>query len=207
MTLPRLSRTSRLAGVKLTRSDLAETDVAELDEFRVTSAIRTVADLGRTLPRIDAVILLDTALHRRIANLRSLQCWVATHPGYRGIRSLRRAISEAEPAAESPMETRLRLLLVDNGLPRPVAQIRLVDDAGFFIARPDLYYPSHRLAIEYDGVTHRTSLAADNRRQNALLEAGYKLLRFTAGDVLGTPAEVVRQVKRALDYSSSSSVG
>ena len=102
------------------------------------------------------------------------------------------------------METRLRLLLLANGLPRPILQIRLYDDTGFFLARPDLYFASGRLAIEYDGATHRDSFAADNRRQNRLLEAGYKLLRFTAQDIFRTPASVVGQVERALRYSSGS---
>ena len=60
------------------------------------------------------------------------------------------------------------------------------------------------LKIEYDGETHRFSLAADNRRQNRILEAGYRLLRFTASDIFRTPASVVGQVERALRYSIGS---
>ncbi len=96
------------------------------------------------------------------------------------------------------MESRLRFLLVSNGLPKPKLQATLLDNAGNFIARTDLYYPQTRLAIEFDGISHRGSLAADNRRQNRLLEAGYRLLRFTAGDILRTPAAVVGQVERGL---------
>ena len=108
----------------------------------------------------------------------------------------------ADAASESPMETRLRLLLIANGLPRPAVQECLYDETGLLIARTDLYYPDDHLAIEYDGATHRTSLAADNRRQNRLLEAGYRLLRFTASDVLTSPASVVGQVERALAQPS-----
>jgi very-short-patch-repair endonuclease len=90
------------------------------------------------------------------------------------------------------------MVLVLAGLPRPLAQVSLRDDGGNFLARVDLYYPRARLAIEYDGGTHRDSLAADNRRQNRLLNAGYRLLRFTAGDVLGNPGGVVAQVREAL---------
>jgi hypothetical protein len=96
------------------------------------------------------------------------------------------------------METRLRLLLVRAGLPHPRSQVSLRDDFGFFLGRPDLNYPDARLAIEYDGAMHRESLAADNRRQNRLIDAGYRILRFTAGDVLGAPAAVVSMVRRAL---------
>ncbi len=96
------------------------------------------------------------------------------------------------------METRLRLLLVLAGLPRPHAQVSLHDDAGRFVGRSDLYYPVQRLAIEYDGSTHRESLTADNRRQNRLINAGYRLLRFSAADVLSAPDSVVFLVRQAL---------
>ncbi|HEY8680556.1 MAG TPA: DUF559 domain-containing protein [Candidatus Dormibacteraeota bacterium] len=100
------------------------------------------------------------------------------------------------------METRLRMLLVLAGLPRPEAQASLHDDKGRFLGRVDLYYPAHRLAIEYDGGTHRTRLVEDNRRQNLLLNADFRLLRFTFADIRETPALVVDQVKRALASTS-----
>jgi very-short-patch-repair endonuclease len=96
------------------------------------------------------------------------------------------------------METKLRLLLVMAGLPRPQAQVSLYDDSGNFLARPDLYYPLHRLALEYDGAQHRENLTGDNRRQNRLVDAGCRLLRFTAADVLSSPESVVALVRRVL---------
>jgi hypothetical protein len=104
----------------------------------------------------------------------------------------------AEPATESVMETRLRLLLVLAGLPRPWAQTVLTNSNGLFVGRVDLYYPEHQLAIEYDGAAHRERLASDNQRQNSLVDAGYHLLRFTATDVLSNPASVVTLVARQL---------
>src|SRR5438094_5992863 len=117
----------------------------------LVNRLGSIADLGRRLPLVEAVVVLDTALHRRITGLEQLKFWVDTHPGYHGIRQLKRAVELANPAAESPMETRLRLLLMSNGLPTPVVQMSLYDGTGAFIARPDLYYPRDRLAIEYDG--------------------------------------------------------
>src|SRR5438445_6365656 len=120
------------------------------------------------------------------------------HAGYRGIERLRRAMNLAEPATESPMETRLRLLLVLAGLPRPQVQVPLHDDKGQFIGRPDLYYPAQRLALEYDGAIHRDTMTADHRRQNRLINAGYRLLRFTAADVLSNPDSLVLLVAHDL---------
>lgn len=102
------------------------------------------------------------------------------------------------------MESRLRMVLVLGGLPRPKAQVSIHDRGGRFIGRPDLYYEEHRLGIEYDGGVHRDSLAEDNRRQNRLLNVGIRLLRFTAGDVLNKPESVVDQVRQIFAASAGS---
>jgi hypothetical protein len=95
------------------------------------------------------------------------------------------------------------MLLVQNGLPRPEVQVTIRDDGGSFLGRPDLYYREQRLGLEYDGETHRASLVEDNRRQNRLLLAEVRLLRFTASDVLRRPNSVIAQVRNALAQSSS----
>lgn len=52
------------------------------------------------------------------------------------------------------------------------------------------------LLIEYDGDNHRDRLVSDLRRQNALVNAGYHMLRFTAAD-LRNARTVPDQVRRA----------
>jgi hypothetical protein len=37
------------------------------------------------------------------------------------------------------METRLRMVLVLGGLPRPKAQVKIYDSNGRFVGKPDLY--------------------------------------------------------------------
>ena len=95
------------------------------------------------------------------------------------------------------METRLRLQLLQARLPRPCVQVELHDASGRFLGRADLYYPDCRLVIEYDGDNHKERLAADLKRQNALVSAGYQLLRFTAADlrVSGSAAAQVRKAR------------
>jgi len=196
--VPSTYSTSRLVGVVVRRRSISATETSIRRGLPVTSAVRTIADLACRLSLTDAVAFLDAALHGRLVHGGALCDWASRHAGCRGVRRLKRALGLADPAAESVMETRLRLLLVLAGLPHPRSQVSLRDDLGLFLARPDLYYPDARLAIEYDGATHRESLAADNRRQNRMFDAGYRLLRFTAGDVLDTPAAVVSMVRRAL---------
>jgi hypothetical protein len=163
-----------------------------------TAAWLHVVDLGSRAPLVEAVVAVDMALHGRLAGLAQLRQYAEVHPGWRGIAHLRRVIDLAEPATESPMETRLRLLLVLAGLPRPQAQVALHDERGRFLARTDLYYPAERLGLEYDGSSHRNSLVENNRRQNRLQDAGFRLLRFTAADINRTPDAVVALVARQL---------
>ncbi len=96
------------------------------------------------------------------------------------------------------METRLRWLLIQAGLPRLEVQVNLSDGAARFVGRVDLYYPEARLVLEYDGGNHRERMADDNRRQNLLINSGYRVLRFTAADIHNRVDVVVAQVRSAL---------
>jgi very-short-patch-repair endonuclease len=77
-----------------------------------------------------------------------------------------------------------------------------VDGRGRFVARPDLFYRAQRLAIEFDGGNHRDRLVDDNRRQNRLVDAGFRLMRFTAADVYGAADVVVLRVRDCLRRAS-----
>jgi very-short-patch-repair endonuclease len=192
------AHTSNRAGVYLRRSRLAPNEIVRLRGLPATSAFRTTVDLGGNRVLVDAVIALDMALHKRIVDLADLRAFCEANRGAKRIAKLRRAIELTEPATESPMETRLRMLLVMARLPRPRAQVPLHDPLGRFLGRPDLYYSRYKLGLEYDGGTHRDSLVEDNHRQNRLLNGGVRLLRFTAGDIFQAPDSVIEQVRLAI---------
>lgn len=196
-TVPPGAGVSGRAGMALRRSELGG-DVVQTRGLSATSMARTIADVCVSHTLVEAVVIADAALHKRLIRLTDLSSWAESHSWRRGLRNLRRLLELAEPAAESPMESRLRMILVLDGLPRPRAQVAIHDESNRFAGRVDLYYEKQRLGIEYDGAVHRDSLAADNRRQNKLLAAGVQLLRFTAADVLGHPDDVVNQVRAFL---------
>jgi hypothetical protein len=185
-------------GVSVRRASLNDPDVVVRRGFRTTPPLRTLSDLSRKLSVVEAVVVADMALHARLIQRAQLSEWVDLRAGRKGVSRERRVLELAEAATESPMETRLRLLLMLNGLPRPEVQVAIRDDGGSFLGRPDLYYREQRLGLEYDGEWHRESLVEDNRRQNRLLLADVRLLRFTAADVLHRPVGVVAQVRNAL---------
>ena len=208
-TVPEDEGVSARSGLALRRSAFAKGDVVNLRNFRATSARRTIAEVCARLELIEGVSIADAAVHAGLLKISELESWAAVHSGYRGIQKLRRVIGFVDPAAESPMESRLRMVLILGGLPRPKSQVTIRDRWGRALGRPDLYYEDVRLGIEYDGGTHRDSITDDNRRQNLLLNVGVRLLRFTAADVFHNPETVVRQVRTMLAEppSNSSSAG
>jgi very-short-patch-repair endonuclease len=201
VTVPFQAGVSGRSGIKVRRSVVPAAEVVQVRGMPATSMIRTIADLCASLSLVEAVVIADAALHRRQVRLEDLGVWAASNSRRHGIRAMRRVIELVEPKAESPMESRLRMLLVLAGLPRPRAQVAIYDERGRFVGRPDLYYELHHLGIEYDGAVHRDSLARDDRRQNRLLNAGVHLLRFAAPDVLGDPDSVVAQVRALLAHA------
>lgn len=170
------------------RTTLVASDVVSVRGVRATALLRTLSDLCPRLGGVDALALVDASL--RMKHLDKLTLERTPSPCLRALASI------AEPA-ESPMETRLRWLLLKGGLPRPEVQRNLFDPQGRFVGRADLFYPEARLVIEFDGANHRERLVEDNRRQNSLLNAGFALLRFTAAD-LREPNRIVAQVSEAL---------
>jgi very-short-patch-repair endonuclease len=199
-TLPSSVPAAARAGLRVHRAILNDEDVKLVRGFRATTIVRTIADVSASRGLVEAVVIADAALHERLTTIGELLGWAASHRGRAGIRNLRRVIEYAEPKTESPMETRLRMLLVLGGLPRPKAQVSIYDRDGRFVGRPDLYYEDARLGIEYDGAGHRASLSRDDQRQNNLLRAGVRLLRFTAPDLIHNPEFVLGHVRAALVF-------
>jgi very-short-patch-repair endonuclease len=151
--------------------------------------------------RAALVGLGDAILRASLATKAELVSAVAANRGRRGCVRARELISMLDPRAESVMESMLRLLLLDAGLPTPEVNMNVYDSFGQFLARADLLYRAAKVIIEYDGDHHRldrAQFARDLRRGSDLAACGYLVLRFTASDLLGRPYAVVSAVRSAL---------
>jgi len=189
-------------GLVVRHCDVQSAEVVTMRKLPVTALARTLLDLCVRWPAGEALVALDMAMTHRLADRVGLYRYAIASAGRPGVKAMRELVRLAEPA-ESPMETRLRWLMNQAGLPRPEVQRNLYDHRGEFIARVDLYYPAARLVIEFDGGNHRDRLISDVRRQNQLINAGFTVLRFTSADVLGQPHEMVRQLRAALTASAA----
>jgi G:T-mismatch repair DNA endonuclease (very short patch repair protein) len=164
-----------------------------------TSRVRTAVDLVRRGRVDDGVVLLDRLVAAGLVRLPEVRGAVAGLTRCRGSRSARKVAALADGLAESPQETRLRLLMHRAGLPAPTAQHRVVDDEGF-VPRLDFAHPARKVAIEYDGAWHAEpgQFARDRRRLNRLTAAGWRVVFVTAAD-LRDPAALVRRIAAELD--------
>jgi hypothetical protein len=77
------------------------------------------------------------------------------YPRARGLPRSRIALPLMDGGAESPQETRVRLILIDDGLPAPRTQVRVTDGARE--AFLDMGYDEPKVGFDYDGEQHQTS--------------------------------------------------
>lgn len=167
-----------------------------VDGIRVTAPHRTAFDIGRTQSLNTAVVLLDALAQATDFKVADVVALADGKPGFRGIRQLRRALTLVDGGAESPPETRLRLLLVGVGLPPPETQIPFYDEFGMVRIRVDMGWRAWKVAVEYDGVQHW----ADRRQRSwdidriAILESlGWAVVRVSA-ELLSRPDVVIERV-------------
>jgi len=195
---PNGSRVRSRPGLRVVQGSLDPADVVQWGPVRVTSATRTAYDCLHRLRRIDALVTVDELTHLRRPSMGELTAYVESCHGMRGVRTVRRLLAEVEPLAESPMETRTRVVLVDGGLPRPVAQFVVYDGDGCFVARLDLAYPEAKVAVEYDGALHWAQRRDDDRRRDRVRALGWTVIVVSASDVFREPEHLVAQVALAL---------
>jgi len=174
-------------------------DVPSAERWRVraaavTSPVRTALDLACRVPLVEAVVGVDALAHRFGFPPHDVIRCAYDHPGRRGAARLPRVVKLARPAAESPMETRIRLAIVLAGLPEPQLHVPV----GPY--RLDMAYPELRLGIEYDGREHLDQARAlrDLDRQAYFTARAWRIVRFPKHVVLHEPARIPWTVRRAM---------
>jgi very-short-patch-repair endonuclease len=197
LIVPPQSRAESRKDRRVHRGTLAEDEVTRKDAFPVTSRERTWRDLAAVL-QPPALLAVTDQLLAHGCSLAQLQVQLARHPSGRGSARARAVLPVADRRSGSPMESVLRWLLHTAGVPRPDLQHEIWTISGTFFA--DLAWSEVKVIVEFDGDVHRDRavFVNDIRRQNALVAAGWTILRFSSADVLGRPDEVVAQIRRAL---------
>lgn len=153
--------------------------------------------LCRDFDGLDALMVVDSALHRGVTTVAALQ--QACSPGRHGAPRLRRLLALADVRAESPWETVLREF--HRQVDAPVTpQFEVRDIHGRFVARGDLRVASTPVLHEYDGEVHRTVAQhrADLLRDRRLQELGWARRGYTSQDLVHRPVGLLGDIDRTL---------
>ena len=154
----------------------------------VTNRARTALDCGRLLPRLAAAAAVDAFLHAGLVTSEELDDQADRFVARRNVRQLRWVIDNAEPLAESAMESWTRVRLIDGGLPRPQAQLPVARPGGATPYRLDMGYEEYHVGLEYDGAGHHSAndqIRHDRSRRKWLEDdRGWRILVAREADVM-----------------------
>lgn len=164
-----------------------------------TTLERTIVDCCLSLSPLAGLVVADAGLHIGADRARCLEI-VTALTGHRGSAAARALLDLADGGAESPGETATRFTLLRAGLPVPQTQVPVETRFGTYWA--DLGWPEWELLAEYDGRAKYGSatapaggVIAEKRRQAALEEAGWRVIRLLKED-LRDPDALVRRIAR-----------
>jgi hypothetical protein len=187
--------------VRLHRTTRMPTRTWEAGPVRYVPPPRAVADAVRALTSLrDVRAVVADAVQRGKCAIGGLVTELKEGPA-KGSVLFREALADVADGIRSAAEGDLRDLLARSGLPMPLFNPSLYDD-GRFIARPDAWWPRLGIAVEVDSrewhmspEDHARTLARGRRM------ARYQIvvLRFTPRQIRSQPAEVIRDIKAALE--------
>lgn len=177
-----------------------ETRVRDIEGMAVSSYDRMFIELAGLLSLVDLVVVGDNLVRRGLLSPRDLidACASTRHPS---ARQAARAARLVRPEVDSPMETRLRLLLVFAGLPEPEVNRKIRAADGEVRRRFDLSYPAVRVIVEYDGRDHVERIEkweSDLERREEIDDAGWRILVVTSSGIYRHPQHTVMRVWRVL---------
>ena len=172
------------ANVAAHRSRFGQLHTVTVKGIPSTSVTRTLVDLSASLPTISLEKLLDEAIRRGMTDVARLKAELRRCGGRRGTRPLRRLLAPRDGAGEktdSELEDKMLRLIRRARLPEPVVHYNVVH-GDEWLGEVDFAYPAARIAIEGHGYrVHSLKRVWENdqRRENDLVRAGWKLLKAT----------------------------
>jgi very-short-patch-repair endonuclease len=174
-------------GILIHRDELFDDERQLVRGISVTTPPRTAFDLGRRRGRTLALVGVDALANATGLPAPAVEKLIERHAGARGLRQLREVVELMDGGAESPQETRTRLVLVDAGLPRPQTQIVVAP------WRIDMGWEEFKVGVEYDGQQHWTNPVQHTRdidRHADLVARGWLIVRVSA-DMLRNRRDVI----------------
>jgi very-short-patch-repair endonuclease len=182
-------------------STIDDRDVRRNDRLWLTSPARTLIDLAADAGLDELERLVSEARAKRLLRRGELEAMLKRVGRCRGAARMRSFLrSEQGPAfTRSKGERTMRRLLRAARLPMPQVNARF---AGYEI---DFLWAAERVIVEVDGYdfhSHRRAFERDRRKDMALRDAGYEVIRISWRQLTEEPFVVIAHIARALDRAA-----
>ena len=196
---PRHQRVKRPALVVHESKDIRSSDIVNIDRIPVTSAVRTVVDLGASARFGTVARSLDYGLRTGLYSIPDVEAFVrrVAKKGRVGVGVIRPLIEERKlwkGITESPLEDKFRSVVNASSLPMPDAQIVVSLPSGEFVGRYDFGYPECLTIFELDSEGWHmdpVSFQRDRDKQNRAQMLGWTVYRFTWRQLVDDPDFVI----------------
>lgn len=207
LTNPARGSQPRRKGVIGHTTDVERHEFMYLDGVPVTTPERSFLDLATVLTLDQLVAVADFLIcehqrhfeppQRAIVPAATLRGYVDGKHHLRGLTKARAALELMRVGADSPPETRLRLLLQRAGLPEFTTNYGIAGDP---VVWPDLACEEFKTCSEYEGEIHKTTEKQlfDRNRDERTAARGWLQVKVYKADMRRSDAHVVDMFKRAL---------
>lgn len=144
------------------------------------------AQVARYVTLEELVVLGDSMMRRDVhlkrATMHEFEDFLERTTYFSGRRNCLKALTYMTENTDSSQESRLMLLLLQAGLPRPFSNYRVIDPETGQNFLLDFAYAAQKIDIEYNGHYHDSDsqIVADVKRQNRLLELGWTIFTVKA---------------------------
>ena len=168
--------------------------------IRVSGDVEMFIELSGQLTLVDLVVVGDWLARRRGVTPTQLvrACGRSRH------KDARKALAAARyvrSGVDSPMETRLRMLIVLAGLPEPEVNLKIRAEDGEVLRMYDLSYPAVRVAVEYNGKLHVEVIETwedDLERRADMDDDDWRLVVVISSGIYKDPLRTLTRVHRVL---------
>jgi hypothetical protein len=183
---------------------MPQKDQTQRKGILLTTAARTLVDLGAVASEQEVEAALENALRRGLVTLPALRDRLADlgASGRNGVGTIRHLLDvrgDGTPPTESELETLFLPIIRRAGLPPPHRQF-VVRDHRRFVARVDFAYPERQLAIEVLGAEFHLGKDAwhnDMARRNQLVLVGWKVIELSWLDAARRPVQAAGTLRDA----------
>lgn len=204
VTVPRNSTRKSRGRLVLHRDDVPPSDIRDAAGLPMLAPDQALVDVLCGADPDVAIACLDQALRivgpdgeRRLGE--EVHARLARRRDIRRTAAARMLLRIGSAKADSPQESRLRLLVVRAGFPVPTAQYEVHSVDGRLVYVLDLAWERYRIALEYDGYdAHEHRAGYDAERDERMRRRGWIVIRATASD-LRDPTRLLAELRRSFD--------